>query len=346
MSFLNCQSDSPEFLINYLKYKRYISFGAETTVNEAYYDLKTLFKYLKIKLQDKDAIYKITPDEFKEISIGDMTLSDLKKVTHQDLSDYLGFLRNTLDNSPKTRNRKLASLKRFFEYLYDNNYIDYNPSTALHCASIGKRIPKYLTLDESKQLLSSTINSDERNRIRNYAITCLFLNCSLRLSEIVGINLEDIKIYESEQTIIIRGKGNKERLLYLNAAACEAIKEYLEVRPKLGKDNVDHNALFLSERNKRISKRMVQTIIKNEMENILDESNKNKCHAHILRHTGTSLLYNENDIDIFILKIMLGHTSIKSTEVYTHISDKKLKYIMENCTISSILEKKEAKLDE
>lgn len=346
MSFLNYQNDSPEFLINYLKYKRYISFGAETTINEAYYDLKTLFRYIKLLLKDKDKLYSISLEEFKDITIDDLTLSDIKKIKNQDLSDYLAFLRNTLDNSPKTRNRKLASLKRFFEYLYDNNYIDYNPSTTLHCASIGKRIPKYLTLDESKKLLSSTINSDDRNKIRNYAITCLFINCSLRLSEIVGINLDDIKIYESEQTILIRGKGNKERLLYLNAAACEVINEYIKVRPKLGKDNIDYNALFLSERNKRISKRMVQTIIKNEMKNILDESEKNKCHAHILRHTGTSLLYNENDIDIFVLKIMLGHTSIKATEVYTHISDKKLKYIMENCTISSILEKKEAKLDE
>ena len=346
MSFLNYQDESPEFLINYLKYKRCISFGAESTVNEAYYDLRTLFRYIKILKYDEEKLNNITAEEFKNVTIDDLTINDMNKITHQDLSNFLAFLRNTLNNEAKSRNKKLASLKRFFEYLADNNYIFSNPAHGLHCASVGKRNPKYLTLNESKQLLSSTINSENKNKIRNYAITCLFLNCSLRLAELVGINLDDIKNDDSEQTIKVCGKGNKERLLYLNAAACEAINAYLEVRPKLGKDNKDHNALFISNQKKRISKRAVQSIIKNEMNQILDDTKKDKCHAHILRHTGTSLLYNENDIDIFVLKIMLGHSSIKSTEVYTHISDKKLKYIMETCTIASILEKKEEMLDE
>ena len=128
--------------------------------------------------------------------------------------------------------------------------------------------------------------------------------------------------------------------------ACESIIAYLKVRPNLGRDNKDYNALFISSQKKRISKRTVQTIIKNEMEQILQESKKDFCHPHVLRHTGTSLLYNENDVDVFVLKVMLGHTSIKATEIYTHISDKKLKYIMDNCTISSIIERERSKEDE
>lgn len=346
MSFLKYQKDNPEFLNNYLKYKKYISFGASSTVDEAYFDLRTLLRFIKILLYDKDKLDNITINEFRNIEIKDVTLNDIKQITNQDLEIYLSFLCNTLNNIPKSRNKKLASLKRFFEYLSENNYIDTNPSLGLKTAKIGKRNAKYLSLNESKLLLANTINSNAKYKIRNYAITCLFINCSLRLEELVGINLADIKIDESEQTLKVCGKGNKERLLYLDAAACEAIKEYLKVRPHLGRDNKDYNALFISSQKKRISKRAVQTIIKEEMEQVLDESKKSECHPHILRHTGTSLLYNENDIDVFVLKVMLGHKSIKSTEIYTHITDKKLRDIMNNCTISSIIERERSKEDE
>ena len=209
---------------------------------------------------------------------------------------------------------------------------------------VEKRIPKHLTLNESKQLLSNTIKSDSKFKIRNYTITCLFLNCSLRLSELVGIDLSDLKLDDSEQTLRIHGKGNKERIIYLNAAVCEAIYYYLQVRPNLGKDNKDYKALFISALNKRISKRTVQSIIKDELLELLNESpDKNKYHTHTLRHTGATLLYNENDINIFVLKKILGHECLKATEIYTHVSSKKLKYIMENCTISSLIEKMEEK---
>lgn len=346
MSFLEYQKDNPEFLNNYLKYFRFISFGAESTVDEAYHDLRTLFRYIKLLIYSKDTIDTITKEDFRKIEIKDITLKDIRKITYQDLTDFLAFLNNTLENSPKTRNRKLASIKKLFEYLTINNYIPSNPSLGLKTASVGKRNPKCLTLEESKTLLSNTINSESRNKIRNYAITCLFLNCNLRLAELVNIDISDIKIDDSEQTLIVCGKGNKERLLYLNAAACEAINEYLKIRPKLGRDNKDYKALFISSQKKRISKRAVQTIIKEEMEQTLSENKRSECHPHVLRHTGTSLLYNENDIDVFVLKLILGHKSIKATEVYTHISDKKLRDIMNNCTISSILERERSKEDE
>lgn len=153
-------------------------------------------------------------------------------------------------------------------------------------------------------------------------------------------DLSDLKLDDSEQTLRVHGKGNKERLIYLNAAVCEAIICYLQVRPCLGKDNKDHDALFISGQNKRISNRTVQTIIKDELLALLDENPyKEKYHTHTLRHTGATLLYNEKDINIFVLKRILGHECLDATEIYTHISDKKLKYIMENCTISSILER-------
>ncbi len=347
MSFLKYQNQNPEFLNNFLKYKRYIEFSAETTADEMYFDLRTLFRYIKLYLYDENKLTTITKKEFKKINIDDVTINDLNKIKQFDLEKYIIFLNNTLENSAKTRNRKLASAKCFFKYLETNNLIGTNPTIRINSAQVEKRIPKYLDLNESKMLLSVTINSEQKYKIRNYAMTCIFLNCSIRLSELTKIDLTDFKLDDSEQTLKIHGKGNKERLLYLDSAVCEAIKSYMDVRPKLGKNNKDYNALFLSSRNKRISNRTVETIIKENLIKILDEDkNKRDYRTHTLRHTGATLLYNENDIDIYVLKNILGHECLESTQIYTHVSDKKLKYIMENCTISSILERNGGNLND
>lgn len=341
MSFLKYQKQSPEFLNNFLKYKRYIEFGAQTTTDETYYDLKTLFRFIKLYLYDKDRLNTITKEEFRQIDIVDITIDDVEQVTRFCLNDYMCFLANTLENDSRTRNRKLASVKRLYEYLEVNNLVTVNPALNMEGARTDKRLPVHLNLNQSKQLLANTINSDVRHKIRNYAITCIFLNCGLRLSELVGINLSDLKIDNSEKTVKIHGKGNKERILYLDAAVCEAISAYLEIRPKIGKDNPDYNALFLSSRNKRISQRAVQVIIKNELNELFkdeDEKEKKKYHTHSLRHTSPTLLYEENDVNIFVLKKILGHESLEATQIYTHVSNKKLKELMLNF---NILERRE-----
>ena len=338
MSFLVYQKQNPEFLNNYLKYKRFIEFGAETTINEAYFDLRTLLRFLKLYFYEKNKLDTIKVEQFKEIDIKDITLKDLNMVTENILDQYLIFLNNKLNNSSTTRNRKLASTKRFFEYLTSNDLITINPTEQMKTATVKKRLAKYLELKECKMLLSKTINSNNRYKIRNYAITCIFLNCGLRLSELTNINLTDLKIDNSEQTLKVYGKGNKERLIYLNSAVCEAIKKYMEVRPKLQRNNTDYNALFLSSHNKRISKRRIQQIIKDELKEAF-ENTKDYIHTHSLRHTSTSLLYNENNVNIFVLKRFLGHKCIEATGIYTHVSDKKMKNIMENCTISSLISK-------
>lgn len=335
MSFLKYQKQSPEFLSNYLKYKRYIDFGAQTTTDETFFDLRTLFRYVKLYLYDKNKLVNITKEEFKKIDITDVTIEDLEKMNQNDLQNYLFFLDSTLENVSKTRNRKLASMKRLYEYLETNNLINVNPTKWMQSATIEKRQPKYLDLKESKQLLANTINSDSRYKIRNYAIICIFLNCSLRLSELVGINLTDLKIDNSEHSLRVTGKGNKQRILYLNSAVCEAINTYLKVRPPLDKSNKDYNALFLSSREKRISQRSVQDIIKSELKELMESKGKEsaKYHTHTLRHSCATLLYNEANVDIFVLKRILGHESLVATEVYTHVSDKKLRELMQNFNI-------------
>ena len=263
MSFMDYQYMNPKFLNNYLKYQRYIEFYAQSTVDEAYYDLRTYFRFIKLKITDDLDINTITVEEFKLIQIKDITLDDICTTNAQTIEEFIYFLRYTLENDAKTRNRKLSSIKRFYEYLSNNNMISYNPTLNIKSAKIGKKQPKYLNLDESKKLLSQTINSNQRFKIRNYAITCIFLNCGIRASELVNIDLTDFKL--DEMTLKIKGKGNKERMLYLNNATLEAIKEYLKVRPQLSRNNLDYNALFISERNKRISKRNIQEIVVQEL---------------------------------------------------------------------------------
>lgn len=246
MSFLKYQKQNPEILNNYLKYKAYIEFQAKTTMDETYFDLRTLFRYIKLFLYNKDKTFSITPQEFKTITIADVTIEELNQVTENDLDNYIMFLSDILSNDVKTRNRKLTSAKKFFEYLEINNIININPAKNLKSGKVEKRIPKHLNLNESKQLLAHTINSNCRFKIRNYAIICLFLNCSIRLSELTSIDLCDLKIDDTEQTLKIHSKGNKERIVYLNEAVCEAIISYLKIRPNLPKSNKDYNALFIS----------------------------------------------------------------------------------------------------
>ena len=338
MSFLIYQKQNPEFLNNYLKYKRYIELSSETTVNETYFDLRTLFRYLKLCQYKEINIDTINIEEFKKITIKDITIEDISKITKNTIEQFINFLNYVLNNSPKTRNRKLASIKKFFEYLSNNNYIVANPTKFVKTAQIEKRLPKYLNLENSKKLLSATAKIEHRNKIRNYTIICLFLNCCLRLSELVNININDIKL--DDRTLKVTGKGNKDRITYLNDAVIEALKMYLEIRPNLDKTNMDYNALFLSERKKRISRRSVQSIIENELKKAFHDVKKG-LHTHSLRHTGATLLYNENNVSILIIQKILGHKHLSSTEIYTHVSNKKLKEIMENSTISSIIEKME-----
>ena len=341
MSFLNYQKQSPEILNNYLKYKTFILNESNTTSNEEYFDLRTLFRFIRLYIHDRNKLNTITKEEFKSIDIADIELDDFSKLSRFDIEQYIIFLKNTLENKPSSRNKKLSSAKNFFEYLECNHLIGINPTKDIKLAKTEKRVPKYLDINESKVMLAHTINSEQKFKIRNYTIICIFLNCSLRLSELTKIDLTDIKLDDSEQTLKVHGKGNKERIVYLDEAVCEAIKAYMEVRPKLDKDNPDHNALFLSSRYQRISNRAVQTIVKETLQEVIDEEkNPSEYHTHTLRHTGATLLYNENDVDILVLKKILGHSVLNSTKIYTHISDKKLKNIMETCTISSILEMK------
>ena len=314
---------NPEFVNSFLDYSITILNKSPNSVKEYNYDLNIFLKYMKIH-------FKLTNEtEFNNISIKDFSLNTLKKITLDDIHAFLSYLALNQGSKPATRARKISTIRIFFSYLSQKaNLIDYNPAQNLETPKLDKRMPKYLSLDDSKKLLNVTANENDENKERDFAIITLFLNCGLRLSELIGINIQDIDFNECKLNVI--GKGNKERIIYLNKACINAINDYISVRPKEGVKNdskSSNKALFLSKRKERISKRTVQYIVEKELLKAgLDTS---KYSVHKLRHTAATLMYQYGNVDIRALQELLGHESISTTEIYTHVSNEQVRNAVE-----------------
>ena len=274
--------------------------------------------------------------ELENISISDLTLDTVKKIKLDDIHAFLAYLTNEYHSKPATRARKVSTIRIFFSDLcQDANLLEINPAQNLKTPKLDKRLPKYLSLDDSKKLLEASSNEDNRNAQRDHAIITLFLNCGMRLSELVGINIKDIDFNECKLNVV--GKGNKERTIYLNKACMNAIAEYLEVRPKEGikHDNkYSEKALFLSERRERISNRTVQYIVNKELEQAGLDTRKYSVHK--LRHTAATLMYQYGQVDIRALQELLGHKSISTTEIYTHVSNDQVRNAVESNPLANL----------
>ncbi len=307
--------DNPDYLNSFLDYTVTILNKSPNTIKEYNYDLAMFLKFIKIRFN------MTNEDDFSKIIIKDISLATIKKIKLDDIHAFLSYLTNTYNSKAATRARKASSIRVFFNYLSQKaNLIDNNPAQNLETPKLDKRLPKYLSLDDSKKLLNVTANDDNRNNIRDYAIITLFLNCGMRLSELVGINIQDINFSDCKMNVI--GKGNKERTIYLNKACMKAIKDYLDVRPKEGikTDKLNSKkALFLSERKERISRRTVQYIVDKEL--TAAGLDTNKYSTHKLRHTAATLMYQYGNVDIRALQEVLGHESISTTEIYTHVAN-------------------------
>lgn len=292
-------SEAPEILKNFLTQKLTIEGKSERTVQEYYYDLKNFFNYIK-----EEKKYK-----------GKIDLDFIKSITLNDIYDYLMYIGNVRKNSARTRARRVSSIKSFYKYLFlKAKLIDFNPAQELDPPKIVKSLPRYLELDESKSLLNAVKG---KNKERDFCILILFLNCGLRLSELVGINLTDIK----GDTLRVLGKGNKERTVYLNDACLSAIEEYLKIRPTDGLK--DKNALFISSQKNRIYFKTVQYLVKKYLKSAgLDTT---KYSTHKLRHTAATLMYKYGNVDVKALQEILGHEQLNTTQIYTHVGNEQLR---------------------
>ncbi len=318
---------NPDYLNSFLDYTITILNKSPNTVKEYNYDLAMFLKFIKMH-------FKLTSEkDLKLIRIDDLSLDTIKKIELNDIHAFLSYL--TVNNNSKaaTRARKASSIRVFFNYLSQKaNLIDKNPAQNLESPKLDRRMPKYLSLEDSKKLLD-VVSSEENNKERDYAIITLFLNCGMRLSELIGINIPDINFSESKMTVI--GKGNKERTIYLNNACMRAIKSYLEIRPKERIKPDSQKALFLSNRRERISKRTVQYIVENELRRAgLDTK---KYSVHKLRHTAATLMYQYGNVDIRALQELLGHESISTTEIYTHVANEQVRNAVEDNPLANIV---------
>ncbi len=318
------RENNPDFLNSFLDYTITILNKSPNTVKEYNYDLANFLKFIK---SGKNT------NNHKEIDIANMNINEIKNISIEDIHSYVAYMATTLNSKPTTRARKISSIRVFFNYLYRKaKLIDNNPAQDLETPKLGKRIPKYLSLDESKKLLDVSNDEKNRNNKRDFAITTLFLNCGMRLSELVGINIKDISFTENKLNVI--GKGNKERTIYLNKACINAINNYLSVRPKIAIKTDSKDALFLSERKERISNRTVQTIIRNEL--LKAGLDINKYSTHKLRHTAATLMYQYGNVDIRALQELLGHESISTTEIYTHVDNIQVRNAVESNPLANL----------
>ena len=317
---MDYRTEAPDIIKGFLIYHETIKGHSKKTVEEYYLDLRTFFRYLKV-------IRGIVPrnTELEEISISDIDIDFVKSVTVTEVYEYLAFLsRDRVKNQrsreteygtkASTRARKVSTLRSFYKYLSTKaKLIEVNPLQDLDVPKIPSTLPRYLTLPEAQALLSSV---DGKNKERDYCILCIFLNCGLRISEIVGLNIQDIR----EDHIRVFGKGSKERVVYINGACADAINQYLNVRKSIAA--IDKNALFLSNRRTRMSREAVHSMVKNSLRRAgLDAD---KYSSHKLRHTAATLML-QNGVDVRTLQELLGHDNLNTTQIYTHIDNSELR---------------------
>ena len=318
---MDYRTDAPPILREFLNYHENIQNHSRRTVDEYFLDLRNFFRYLKLKR--KLVSSNATMDE---ISIDDVSLELISSVTLSDVYDYMSYLsrdRATHPNSdstkyglsPAARARKVAAIRSFYKYLTNKaKVLKENPMQDLDAPRIKKALPRYLDLDESVDLLS---NVDGKNSSRDYCILTLFLNCGLRISELVGLNVTDVR----DDQLRVLGKGNKERILYLNDACQSALQDWLTERAMLAL--VDKNALFVTLQNRRrISTAAVHKLVKKHVAAAgLDST---QYSSHKLRHTAATLML-QNGVDVRTLQEVLGHENLNTTQIYTHVDNDNLR---------------------
>ena len=314
------RSDAPQVLRDFLVYHETIRGHSKNTVDEYYLDLRTFFRYLKLS---RGLVPRTT--ELEDISISDIDVPFIARVTLAEIYDYLSFLSRDRVKQPNSaepefgltassRARKIAAIRSFFKYMtVKAKLLDENPVQDLDSPKLPKTLPRYLTLEESQRLLSAV---DGSNKERDYCILCIFLNCGLRISELVGMNVND---YRGDSLRVV-GKGNKERTVYLNDACRAALDAWLDVRRNLVPARV--SAMFISNRRTRISVDSVQVMVKKYLKRAgLDAS---LYSTHKLRHTAATLML-QNGVDVRTLQEVLGHENLNTTQIYTHIDNAELR---------------------
>lgn len=336
MAVLTLKNDNEEYrkfppiLREYASYLVAIKGNSEKTVCEYLLDLRTFFRYY---LTEENGL-NLNAEEFEELSIQEISITDIKSISQFNIINYLMYATSERNNTTTTRMRKLSAIKSFFRFAHiKRHYIEVNPAIDIDAPKKSRVLPKYLTVEEAVRLLEAIKNDKESKTVtRDFAIVTLFLNTGIRLSELVGLNLES---FDPEISFVrVLGKGNKERIVYINDAARRAVQDYLRVRLDPKYILTSDRAFFLSRRQVRISAKTVQWMIGKYLE--LAGLGGRGLSVHKLRHTAATLMYQSGKVDIRVLKDILGHEQLNTTQIYTHLVDRNMEMAMDNNPLADL----------
>ena len=319
----------PPLVREFASYKAVVQNASEKTISEYLLDLRTFFRFMLARERKID----FQSEAFEKIDISVIDLEYIKHITQEDIYEFLMYADGTRKNLSAAKARKLAALKGFFKYLHVKRMmIDENPVINIETPKQKQALPKFLSIDESLLLLEAVKNDREsKSRVRDFAIITLFLNCGMRVSELAGINLNDVD--REFRSLTVTGKGNKQRIVYLNSACKSALSDYFQERTSVEHAKANSPALFLSNREQRISVKTVQWLVYKYLELAGLESKHYSVHK--LRHTAATLMYQSGQVDVRVLKDILGHEQLNTTQIYTHVSNQSMEEAMENNPLSS-----------
>jgi len=303
----------PPAVARFISYKLSIQGASEKTCYEYSIDLAGFFRY----------IFRSRADENGNVDLSSITDHDVASVRSQDIYEYLLFVATRRGNHNASRARKLSAIKGFYKFLaVKEKVIEESPAFEIDAPSVKKALPKFMSLEESRLLLKAVKQHGGPNTKRDYLILTLFLNCGMRVSELQGISLSDLS--SDMKQLIVTGKGAKQRMIYLNDTCVDALREYLEERR--GIHCQDENALFVSRVSRRLSVKMIQALVYKYLE--LAGLGDRNLSVHKLRHTAATLMYGTGKVDVRVLKDILGHEQLNTTQIYTHLSNDQMRSAM------------------
>ena len=323
--------DCPQILRDFLTYHENIKGQSQLTIKEYYLDLRMFLRFMKLMRNDMPISTRLD-----DIPIKDIDVEFIRTITTSDVFDFLSYLANDRTPnpdssapdygiSPTARARKLSAIKSFYKYLtVRTKQLAENPVADLEYPKLRKSLPKYLTLEQSAALLKAVSGPNQK---RDYAILMLFLNCGIRRSELVGLNVTDV--YDDRIRVV--GKGNKERFVYFGTPCRKAIDAYLPERNK--KILSDNRALFGSRDNNRISVTAVHRLVKKYL--LMAGLDSTQFSAHKLRHTAATMMLS-GGVDVKTVQEVLGHENLNTTQIYTHIENTELKLAAEANPLSKL----------
>ncbi|MBR2667225.1 MAG: tyrosine recombinase XerC [Oscillospiraceae bacterium] len=306
---MDYRQDAPEVLCQFLTYHEAVKDHSAKTIDEYYLDLRSFFRYLK---RQRDPSLKSVP--FDSISILDIDIDFLRTVTLTDVYNYMSYLTRERHLESASRARKLSTIRSFFKYLTSKvHLLEENPVKDMDSVRRKRNLPRYLDLDSSIRLLESV---EGPNQTRDYCILTLFLNCGLRISELVGLNMNDVQ----KDRLHVLGKGGKERIVFLNDACTAALDDYIAERSAM--TLIDENALFVTRRRTRITVSAVHKLVKKHL--LAAGLDAEHLSSHKLRHTAATLML-QNGVDVRTLQEVLGHENLNTTQIYTHVDNDELR---------------------